>query len=269
MPYHRNRPFHPNRLFSPISSLISLIILLVGLFPAAGWAKTPVDAVELMRLVDEMWRGKTSRAKMTMTVKTRRYERSMTLEAWSEGSEKSLIRILSPKKDRGIATLKVEKNIWNYLPKVNRVTKVPASMMMGSWMGSHFTNDDLVKESSFEKDYASEITFTGKRDGMDVYEVTSTPRLDAAVVWGKVVTIVSQTGLLPVKALYFDEEGKLTREMAFQEPTRFGQRTVPAVLLLTTLEKPEEFTAIRYETLEYDIALPDRLFSLSRLRSSR
>ena len=140
---------------------------MLGAGRAAG-AENGKDAVALMRRVDEMWRGASSHALLTMTVKTRRYRRAMTMDSWSQGKEKSLVKILSPKKDRGITTLKVERNIWNYLPKINRITKIPSNMMMGSWMGSHFTNDDLVKESSFEDDYKSEISYKGMRDGKPV-----------------------------------------------------------------------------------------------------
>ena len=104
---------------------------------------------ELIHHIDDLWRGETSQATMSMAVKTQRYERSMTLESWSSGKKASLVVIREPVKDRGVATLKVDDNIWNYLPKINRVTKVPSSMMSGSWMGSHFTNDDLVKDSTF------------------------------------------------------------------------------------------------------------------------
>jgi outer membrane lipoprotein-sorting protein len=238
-------------------------------WPAAGAraAELP-DAQSLMRKVDELWRGQSSHAQMTMTVKTERYERSMTMEAWSEGTEKSLVKILAPKKDRGIATLKVEKNIWNYLPKINRVTKIPPSMMMGSWMGSHFTNDDLVKESSFEQDYESKITFAGERDGQKVYEVTSLPRPQAAVVWGKVVTVIAQETLLPVRAVYFDEEGKPARTMRFEAPRTFDGRRLPTRLVLTPEDKPGEHTTIIYDGIRFDVKLPPDLFSLRGLRES-
>jgi len=252
----------------PITALLALMLLWTA--TPAAWGQTsarpPRDAAELMRMMDELWRGKTSQAKLSMTVKTLRYQRSMTLEAWSEGKDKSLIQILAPKKDRGIATLKVGKNIWNYLPKVNRVTKIPASMMMGSWMGSHFTNDDLVKESSFEDDYVSTLSFTGERNGQNIYEVTSIPRPEAAVVWSKLVTEIAQQTLLPVRTLYFDDEDKLAREMRFLEPKKFGGRTVPSVMRLTEAEKPDEFTTVTYEELAYDITLAGDQFSLSRLK---
>ncbi|MDH4248629.1 MAG: outer membrane lipoprotein-sorting protein, partial [Deltaproteobacteria bacterium] len=129
--------------------MLAALPMLSAMFPippgiARVWGAEPPTAAELMRRMDELWRGDASHARMTMQVRTRNYTRSMTLESWSRGKEHSLIRILSPKKDEGIATLKVSDNIWNYLPNINRVTKVPASMMGGAWMGSHFTNDDLV-----------------------------------------------------------------------------------------------------------------------------
>jgi len=251
--------------------VVALVILAVPIL-AVTWPPAPAaaaelpDVQELMRRVDELWRGKSSHAQMTMTVKTARYERSMTMEAWSQGTEKSLVKILAPKKDRGIASLKVEKNIWNYLPKINRVTKIPPSMMMGSWMGSHFTNDDIVKESSYEEDYTSSITFAGQRNGQRIYEVTSLPRPDAAVVWGKVVTEILQDSLMPVRGLYYDEQGQVAREMVFEEPRTFDGRKLPTRLVLRPMDKPDEHTIVTYDAIEFDVKLPPDLFSLRGLR---
>jgi outer membrane lipoprotein-sorting protein len=188
------------------------------------------------------------------------------MEAWSEGKDKSLVKILAPKKDRGIATLKVDKNIWNYLPKINRVTKIPPSMMMGSWMGSHFTNDDLVKESSYEDDYDSSITFSGERDGQRIYEVTSVPRPQAVVVWGKVVTEIAQGTLMPVRAVYFDEEGKPARTMTFGAARVFDGRRLPTRLVLHPEDKPGESTTVIYDAIRFDVKLSPELFSLRGLR---
>ena len=158
----------------------------------------------------------------------------------------SLVVIREPIKDRGIATLKVEDNIWNYLPKINRVTKVPSSMMSGSWMGSHFTNDDLVKDSTFEDDYSSKITFEGERDGRAVYELTSLPKPDAPVVWGKVVMLIDQKTLAPYKNVYYDEEGVLIRTMTFDQSKKIDERVIPMRLILTPEDKPDESTAVSY-----------------------
>jgi outer membrane lipoprotein-sorting protein len=233
---------------------------------AAARPAQAIDAEQLMRHIDRLWRGDTSHATMTMIVKTRRYQRSMTLEAWSRGKEDSLVVIRAPVKDRGIATLKVRENIWNYLPKINRVTKVPSSMMSGSWMGSHFTNDDLVKESTFEDDYDSRISFEGKRDGHLIYELTSIPKPDAAVVWGKVVTEIDQKTLAPYRAIYYDEDGTLIRTLSFDEDKKIGSRIVPMRMRLQPEDKPDESTVIIYRSIEFGVPLQPSFFSLQSLQ---
>lgn len=255
------------RLFA-FFALPAFVVLLVSPGLAVGQAapSQKVDALTLMRRMDELWRGKSSKAVMRMEVKTRHYQRTMRMMSWSLGKERSLVRILAPKKDKGIATLKVAKNIWNYLPKINRVSKVPPSMMMGSWMGSHFTNDDLVRESSYEEDYESSLTFSGQREGKAVYEVTSLPRPNAPVVWGKVITVLEQGTLMPLSAAYYDEEGTLEREMVFSGVRRVGGRSLPTRMEMRPLDKPGEYTAIVYEQIEFDTGLSEGFFSLQRLR---
>jgi len=238
------------------------------LFGAAHTAQA-IEIEELVRHIDRLWRGETSHAVMSMTVKTRRYERSMTMEAWSRGKEYSMVMIREPVKDRGIATLKVKENIWNYLPKINRVTKVPSSMMSGSWMGSHFTNDDLVKESTFEDDYDSSISFAGERDGRQIYEITSLPKPDAAVVWGKVVMEVEQQTLAPYRAVYYDEEEILIRTLTFDQAVTIDGRSVPMRLSLQPEDKPDESTVIRYDSIEFGVPLEAGFFSLQNLQQRR
>jgi outer membrane lipoprotein-sorting protein len=245
-----------------------------GLFAAILLLLSPMSAQamevdELIRHIDRLWRGDTSHATMSMTVKTRHYERTMTMEAWSRGKDYSLVVIREPVKDRGIATLKVKENIWNYLPKINRVTKVPSSMMSGSWMGSHFTNDDLVKESTFEDDYDSRISFEGERDGRKVYELTSLPKPDAAVVWGKVVMLVDRHTLAPLNALYYDEEGVLVRTMTFDELQVIDGRPIPMRLSLQPEDKPNESTVIVYHAIEFGVPLKPSFFSLQSLKQRR
>lgn len=241
-----------------------LLLLSVAASPVQG-----MEVQELIRHIDRLWRGETSHASMTMTVKTRRYQRSMTMEAWSRGKDYSLVMIREPVKDRGIATLKVKENIWNYLPKINRVTKVPSSMMSGSWMGSHFTNDDLVKESTYEDDYDSSISFEGARDGRSIYELTSLPKPDAPVVWGKVVMEIDQRTLAPYRSVYYDEEGTLIRTLSFDEIETIDGRSVPMRLSLQPEDKPDESTVIRYNAIEFGVPLEASFFSLQNLQQRR
>ena len=249
---------------SPIAGSLLAALALLFTTPAAA---TEID--ELIRHIDELWRGQTSHALMSMTVKTRRYERTMTLEGWSKGKEHSLTLVREPIKDRGIATLKVEANIWNYLPKIDRVTKVPSSMMSGSWMGSHFTNDDIVKESTYADDYDSVISFEGARDGRTIYEITSLPKPDAAVVWGKVMMVLDQASLAPTHALYYDEEGVLIRTMTFDQSKEIDGRLVPMRLTLQPEEKPTESTVVLYHGITFGVPLEESFFSLRNLKRRR
>ena len=250
--------------FRVVLKLSLLISLLLPLSTAQA-----MDIDELMTHIDRLWRGDTSQAIMSMTVKTRRYERTMSMEAWSRGKDNSLVLIREPIKDRGIATLKMKENIWNYLPKINRVTKVPASMMSGSWMGSHFTNDDLVKESTYIDDYDSTISYEGERDGRLIYEVTSIPKEDAAVVWGKVVMMIRQDNFAPLSAVYFDEEGVQVRIMDFDRIEEVDGRAIPMRMTLIPEDKPGESTVVVYEKIAFGMELDDNFFSLRNLKQRR
>lgn len=237
--------------------------LLVLTFARPAWALTPK---EILDRVDDLFRGKSSQAKMSMTVKTAHWERTLKMEAWSEGKEKSLIRILSPKKEQGTATLKNGDDIWNYLPKVNRVIKIPSSMMSGSWMGSHVTNDDLVKESRMADDYTFHVSFEGEKDGRQVIEITCTPKPEAAVVWGKVLITVRAEDYLPISALYYDEDMNLARTLTWDNMKKFGDRTLPGTMKIVPADKPEESTVMIYDEILFDMKLPEDLFSLRELQ---
>lgn len=223
-------------------------------------------ATELLKRVDDLWRGDASHARMRMRVKTERYERQMALEAWSQGTEKTLVRILEPKREKGTATLKSGESIYTYLPRTDRTIKLNAGMMGGSWMGSHFTNDDLVQEARLSEDFDARITFEGVRDGQKLVELTLIPKEDAAVVWGKIVTLVEAESLNPLKTIYFDEDLKPARTMSFHDVRLLGGRQAPARMRMVPADKPKEYTEMTYELLELDPALAPGLFSLQSLR---
>lgn len=270
MPQHtaRNKNHQPGLQGAPQSMGMSIrpVFPLALLMLLTSFSAQAIEVNELIQHIDQLWRGETSQATMTMTVKTRRYERTMTMQAWSRGKDYSLVVIRDPVKDRGIATLKVKENIWNYLPKINRVTKVPSSMMSGSWMGSHFTNDDLVKESTFEDDYDAHISFEGERDAKAIYELTFIPKPDAPVVWGKVLMMLEQKTLAPFKALYYDEEGLLVRTMLMDQQQQIDGRTIPMRMSLQPEDKPNESTVIVYEQIAFGVPLEASFFSLQNLK---
>ncbi len=226
-------------------------------------------ARDIVDEVDQLLRGRSSRAAVEMQIVTEHWTRSMEMQIWSLGTEYSLIRLLSPRKDAGMATLKSGEEIWNYLPRVDRTIKLPASLMGASWMGSHFTNDDLVKESRIIEDYDIEIGYEGVRDGVEVWEFVLTPKPEAAVVWGRIEEQVRQNDLMPVWVRYYDDRGALTRTMVFSDFRAMGGRLVPAHMVVEPADKPGESTTIIYHDLQFDIDLAPAYFSLRRLRDDR
>ena len=240
-----------------------VLVLSVLLCCVPAGAADPPDVTELLRRVDDLMRGDSSHGTMTMTVKTRRFERSMTMEVWSKGSEKSLVRILEPAKERGMATLKVEDQIWNYLPKVDRTIKVPGSMMSGSWMGSHFSNNDLVREVRFSEDYDCSVE---EDTDLGQWKITCVPHEDTPVVWGSVEVAIDQTDNLPRATHYYDERGGLARTMTYEDLQTIAGRTLPTRIRVVPGDEPDEFTEMVYDNLELDVDVSDRLFSLQALK---
>jgi len=221
-----------------------------------------LDVVALVRQVEQQYMGASSRAMTTMQVKTSHWERTLEMEAWSLGRDYFLVRILEPAKERDVATLKRDREVWNYLPKVDRVIKVPPSMMGGSWMGSHITNDDLVKANHIEKDYS--LRLIGETEIL--YDVECLPKQEAAVVWGKIVYRILKEPQVPARIDYYDEEMTRIREIHFDDVQQVGDRIVPMRLTVLPLEKPDEQTILQYTELVFDIPLEETDFSLRNLK---
>jgi len=252
---------------APAVLATAVVLLSAALFPCSAAAQTtPSEATDIVRHVDDLLRGESSHGKVRMEVVTERWTRTMEMEMWSLGQDYSLVRVLSPSREAGTATLKVDRDIWNYLPRVDRTIKVPGSGMGGSWMGSHFTYDDLVRESSMVDDYEIEVAFEGERDDTEIWEFALTPLPEAPVVWGRLELVVRKRDRMPLEARYFDDRGELARTMTFSEFRTMDGRLVPTRLSMHPEDKPDERTTLHYENLEFDTGLSSSFFSLQRLR---
>jgi outer membrane lipoprotein-sorting protein len=251
--------------------LAAALLLGAVLVAPPGSRASAVDsdesAAEIVDRVDRLLRGNSSVGSMTMEIQAAHWKRTLETRVWSKGTDRALVLVRKPAKEAGTATLKAEENIWNYLPKVERVIKIPSSMMMGSWMGSHFTNDDLVKDSRMIRDYTITVAFAGERDGETIWEFQLLPRPAAAVVWGKILLEVRQRDLMPLRQRYYDEDGALARTMTFADFREMGGRLIPTEMEMRPSNHPQEFTRVRYEDLRFDVALDDSFFSLRRLRN--
>lgn len=238
-----------------------LILLLCISLCSSAFTMADEKAVNLLKKVDELYRSQTAIATMQMTVLTPNWQRTMKLKSWGRGLEDTFIRILSPKKDRGVATLKIDKEMWNYFPKINKVIKVPPSMMMGSWMGSDFTNDDLVREVSLVEDYHVDLT---EKD--ELYTLKLSPKQNTVTVWEKIEFTVQKKDLMPLEQRYYNEKDELVRSMVFDKVKEFNGRAMPARMVMTPHKKPGNSTVIEYLEMSFDQPLPKNIFSLRNLQ---
>jgi outer membrane lipoprotein-sorting protein len=227
-----------------------------------------LSALELSRRLDRLYRSDTSHGFMTMKVKTADYERSLKMEVWSRGMDDTLMRIISPPKEEGTSTLKKGREMWNYLPKIDKTIRIPPSMMMSSWMGSDFTNDDLMRETSWETDY--EVSFAQDPPSGQI-GLVYIPKEGAPVTWSKVVGYMLADSLLPVSMEYYDEKGRKVRVMNFHDIGVLGGRTLPKRMTLTPLseDKVGNFTEVVYGEMSFDVKLDPETFSLASLRKAR
>ena len=242
---------------------IWLLTLLLG--PLFLAAQAP-SATEIIRRSDEKLRGKTSYGEMTMTIVRPSWSREVGFKSWSKGSEKALILITGPNRDKGSVFLKQDKEIWNWRPTIGRTIKLPPSMMMQSWMGSDFTNDDLFKESSAVEDYTHKLIGSEKVQGMDCWKIELTPTRDAAVVWGKVISWVDKKEYMQLRAEFYDEDGYLVNTMEASDITTLGGKTLPATLTMIPADEPGHKTIVTYQNLVFDKPIADNFFSEQNMR---
>ena len=223
---------------------------------------------EIVKEIDELYRSNSSYARLEMRIVTPHWERTLKMKAWSEGMEKTLIRITSPPKEEGVATLRIENEMWNYLPKTNKVIKVPPSMMMSSWMGSDFTNDDLVREFTFLEDYNYEKTSVEDGEENLIY-LRFTPKEGLPIVWGYIIAAVQEEDYIPVWEKYYDEKSRLMRILYFKEIKTFDGRRIPSIMELIPQNEEGNKTIIKYLEIDFNPEISSDIFSLRNLRSQK
>jgi outer membrane lipoprotein-sorting protein len=243
-----------------------LILFLVALPPCV--VADECDATQIVRDAIDHWRGLSSYTEMTMVIHRPDWERSMTMRAWTKGQDQSLVRVTEPKKDRGNGTLIDDDSMWTFSPKINRVIKVPSSMMGQSWMGSDFSNKDITRADDIIDQYDHTILSLEEVDDITVYEIQSIPHEDAAVVWGREVLKIRDDHVVLEHAFY-DQDGELVKKLVSLEIADMGGRTIAKRQRMVKTEDPDEWTEIGVNDVEYEIDLKDSLFTLSNLRNPR
>ncbi len=246
--------------------IVAVSVLYLALSPTLVIAEPDPDVEQLIKKADQLYRSSTSYTEIEMEIVTPHWQRTLAMYGWSEGMDRTFLRITAPRKEKGVATLRVDNEMWNYLPKTNKIMKIPPSMMMGSWMGSDFTNDDLVKESSLFEDYTFELIRPDSAIDSLLY-INCIPREDLAVVWGNIVIILRESDHLPVRQEYYDEKGRLMRVMSYSNIRELGGRMIPSVLEMVPQTKEGHRTVIRYLKAEFNAELSEDTFTLRNLRS--
>lgn len=222
-------------------------------------------AEEIIRKSEDLIKGKTCQGKFIMIVTTPSYTRTMEMDSWWVGNEKALILIRSPKKEAGNKTLKIGNELWTYLRNTETTIKLPPSMMLQSWNGSDFTNDDLVRESNLSRDYHQTITGEEVVEGERCWVIELLPKPNAPVVWGKILYRVRKSDTLPASQEYFDERGTLMRSMVFSQYRVLGGRKLPVQWVMVNRAKEGHQTAFEIKQIEFDIPLSDNVFSFREL----
>lgn len=228
-------------------------------------AATP-SAVSLIEGMEQTLWSDSSHGRSTMRIESDYWTRELQLEAWMDRPDHTLIRIHSPKKEAGVGSLRIGDAMWNYLPKVDRTIKIPPSMMLQPWMGSNFSNDDLVKESSFVDDYTHEVAGVDDSGEVPVYRVVSTPRPDAPVVWSQLEFQI-RADAIPVSVAYHGERDQVVKRLTYDQVKTLGGRRIPTRWTMVDADNPASRTVIRIESIEFDIPVDEALFSLRRLRN--
>ncbi len=227
------------------------------------------DATEIVRIADEKMQGLSNYTVMTIKIIRPTWEREMKMRAWSKGNEYSLIIIDEPAKDKGTVFLKRQKEIWNWLPSIDKSMKLPPSMMMQNWMGTDFTNDDLVKQSSVVNDYTHKLVGDTIIQNYDCYKIEMLPKEEAAVVWGKVILFIDKKEYMQMRVEYFDEDGYLINLMNFYDIKKLGGRLIPSRMEMIPADSPEKKTVMIYNSIEFDIDIKEDFFSTQNMKRIR
>lgn len=226
-----------------------------------------LDVEAAVKYFEDLYRSTSSIAEVRMRVTKPRAQRTMEMKIWTLGQEKVLILLQSPAREKGTATLKVGTHLWNYLPKIKRTIRIPPSMMLASWMGSDFTNDDLVREASFSEDYT--YTLVGRAQEPQGWLIRFEAKPELVGLWNRIDLILSNDGTQPLKADHYDRRNRLARTIVWTDIRKFGEKLIPATMTLVPKDKRGYRTEMTYTAIDFDVEVPEHFFSLSHLESLR
>ncbi|BDY04760.1 outer membrane lipoprotein-sorting protein [Ferrimonas sp. YFM] len=227
------------------------------------------DALEIVRQSDQQMRGDSSYSEMTMTIVRPEWTRTMTMKSWTKGQDLSLVLITAPAKEKGSASLRRYREMWNWVPGIQRIIKIAPSMLGQSWMGSDFTNDDLINQSSIVVDYRHQLLGDALVDGQSCWVIDAIAREDAPVVWSRVKLWIAKESFLQRRVEFYDEFDELVNTLTTSEVKILGGRQIATLMKMAPADKPGQLTQIETHQAEFDFAIGDEFFSQSQMKQLR
>jgi len=246
----------------------ALTILSFFFLASSAQADDSVSAKAIIKSAIDNYRGVNSYSEATMTIHRPEWERVMSMKAWTEGLDKSLVRITAPKKDKNNGTLLIDNNMWSYSPKINRVIKIPSSMSNQSWMGSDFSNNDIARADDLIDKYTHSIVETSEKNGITQYIIQSVPHEDAPVVWGKELLTIDSRYIVH-KHEFYDQDNKLIKTMTGSDTKLIDDKYVSLRQRMQKSDKPDEWTEFETQTIKFNIPMKENTFTLYRLQNPR
>ena len=223
-------------------------------------------AKEIITTVSDKMQGKSSYIEMKVTVERPKWSREMTLKSWSKGDDLGVSVVTSPAKEKGTVFLIRDKEVWNFLPSIDRTIKMPPSMMMQNWMGTDLTNDDLVKQTSLIDDYTQNIVGEEMLEGRNCWKIELIPSEEAAVVWGKIFTWVDQKDFMQLKTEFYDEDEYLVNTMLASNIKQFGDKMLPSKITVIPAEEEGNKTIIEYDVWKFDLEIDEQKFTTNYMK---
>jgi outer membrane lipoprotein-sorting protein len=244
------------------------VILAIQIFAYSAYS-AELTATEVVSRADKLFRGASNHSAITMKIVRPDWSRSLSMKVWSKGDDYSLILITAPARDKGTSFMKRGNEVWQWVPSIQRVIKIPPSMMSQSWMGSDFTNDDLVKEASVVNDYTHRFLADTTINDTPMYRVELTPKPDVPVVWDKIIEWITKSTYIQRRGEYFDETGRIVDVLRMENVKKLGGRLIPTDLEMIPTDKKGQKTVLNYQSIEFDIPLKESFFSLQNMKQVR
>lgn len=244
-------------------------VILFFILSVAGLEAQSLSALDIVKKADDLMRGKSSYSEMEMQIIRPSWTRTLRFRTWAKGDDYSLVYIDYPPREKGQRFLKRQREMWNFVPNIDRMIKIPPSMMMQSWMGSDLTNDDLVNAASIVKDYDHELLRTETLHGYECFVIKMVPHEDAPVVWGKVLSWISKEGFINLRNEYYDETGELVNEEVLDEIEDVDNRTIPTRYTMIPVDKNGHKTILKFRTIKFNVDIKDSFFSIQNMKQMR